>query len=303
MPTVQPLDSSTHSRPARSARIPRGALRGFDILLIVVLARIGAFVGFQVLSRTLASPRKHIASPVVETPTRAVVQPAGQPAAADSSRLSATTVTGDMAVATVKSSTAAPVRDLSQIKALIAETPGTYMTDMIADLDGHLVRWPDRRQDGLRIWVQSSPTVASWDRAIRADGARCVRRLGPRLRAADSLRLRPGFGDLRHSRPLGRPVSRDVRPARRHDAANDRSIRLARQRGDRRRHPRQHGTNDSAAGARGHRPPRGRPRVGNRPFERPTDQDVPDRDAPRPRVGRPFDAQASVSPPARSRAK
>jgi Matrixin len=163
MPTVQPLDSSTHSRPARSARIPRGALRGFDILLIVLLGAIGVFVGSQVLSRALAFPRKRPASRVVEAPTRPAVQPASQQTATDSSRLSATMVTGDMAVSTIKSSTPAPVHDLSQIKALIAETPGTYMTDMIADLDGHLVRWPDRRQEGLRVWVQSSPTVASWD--------------------------------------------------------------------------------------------------------------------------------------------
>jgi predicted Zn-dependent protease len=36
------------------------------------------------------------------------------------------------------------------------------MSDMIPDLDGHLVRWPDRRQDGLRIWVQSATSLPNW---------------------------------------------------------------------------------------------------------------------------------------------
>jgi hypothetical protein len=72
-------------------------------------------------------------------------------------------VSADMAVSTVKSAEPAPQHDLTQIKTLIAETPGTYMNDMIADLEGRLVRWPDKQQDGLRIWVQSGPTVADWD--------------------------------------------------------------------------------------------------------------------------------------------
>src|SRR5262249_544036 len=71
-------------------------------------------------------------------------------------------VSEDMAVSTVKSTEPPPAHDLTQIKALIAETPGTYMNDMIADLEGRLVRWPDKRQDGLRIWVQSSSAVANW---------------------------------------------------------------------------------------------------------------------------------------------
>jgi predicted Zn-dependent protease len=72
-------------------------------------------------------------------------------------------VHGDIGVATVQSSTPAPERDIEKIRALIAETPGTYMADMLADLDGKLVRWPDRRQEGLRIWVQASTTVPNWD--------------------------------------------------------------------------------------------------------------------------------------------
>jgi predicted Zn-dependent protease len=34
---------------------------------------------------------------------------------------------------------------------------------MVADLKGQLVRWPDRREQGLRIWVQSNSTVHDWN--------------------------------------------------------------------------------------------------------------------------------------------
>ena len=37
------------------------------------------------------------------------------------------------------------------------------MTDMLADVKGLLVRWPDRRETGLRIWVQSMSNVPDWD--------------------------------------------------------------------------------------------------------------------------------------------
>lgn len=64
---------------------------------------------------------------------------------------------------TVQSGTPAPERDLPQIRARIAETPGTYMNDMLDDLKGSLVRWPDKRESGLRIWVQSMTPVPDWD--------------------------------------------------------------------------------------------------------------------------------------------
>lgn len=37
------------------------------------------------------------------------------------------------------------------------------MPSMAADLNGELVRWPDRREQGLRIWVQSITPVRDWN--------------------------------------------------------------------------------------------------------------------------------------------
>lgn len=69
----------------------------------------------------------------------------------------------EIAAAVRQSGSPAPVRDDAQIRALINETPGTYMYDMLADLKGTLIRWPDRRERGLRIWVQSMTNVRDWD--------------------------------------------------------------------------------------------------------------------------------------------
>jgi predicted Zn-dependent protease len=61
-------------------------------------------------------------------------------------------------------SIAAPLdRDPAQISARIALTSGTYMLDMLADLKKTLIRWPDRTDRPLRVWVQSMPSVPDWD--------------------------------------------------------------------------------------------------------------------------------------------
>jgi predicted Zn-dependent protease len=58
---------------------------------------------------------------------------------------------------------APPDRDPAQISARIALTSGTYMLDMLADLKKTLIRWPDRTDRPLRVWVQSMPPVPDWD--------------------------------------------------------------------------------------------------------------------------------------------
>jgi hypothetical protein len=137
-------------------------MRVSDAALIVVVGALGVFVASQVVRRP-AMPAPRPASIAAETRAAAVAQPAGQPRAVpDSVRSAELPVSGDMAVSTVKSTATAPAHDINEVKALIAESPGTYMSDMIPDLDGHLVRWPDRRQDGLRIWVQSATSLPNW---------------------------------------------------------------------------------------------------------------------------------------------
>ena len=116
-------------------------MRRAETVLLVGVGALAAFVAIKVA----AAPRRSI-------PARAAVT--APPEAAPHVEVAATTV---------HSTVAPPARDPARIRATIDETPGTYMPDMLADLKGMLVRWPDRRDAGLRIWVQSSSTVPDWD--------------------------------------------------------------------------------------------------------------------------------------------
>jgi Matrixin len=39
---------------------------------------------------------------------------------------------------------------------------GTYISDMLADRDSVLTRWPERIQEPIRVWVQRTSTVPDW---------------------------------------------------------------------------------------------------------------------------------------------
>ncbi len=57
----------------------------------------------------------------------------------------------------------APDRNLDEIRATIAAATNTYMSDMLVDLKHQIVRWPDKREQGLRVWVQSMSDIPGWD--------------------------------------------------------------------------------------------------------------------------------------------
>jgi hypothetical protein len=40
---------------------------------------------------------------------------------------------------------------------------GTYISDMLADRDSVLTRWPERIQEPIRVWVQRTSTVPDWN--------------------------------------------------------------------------------------------------------------------------------------------
>lgn len=50
---------------------------------------------------------------------------------------------------------------------------GTYITDMLADRDSTLTRWPDRTMEPLRVWVQRVSDAKDWnpDYTVAARGA------------------------------------------------------------------------------------------------------------------------------------
>ncbi|HEY4216748.1 MAG TPA: matrixin family metalloprotease [Gemmatimonadaceae bacterium] len=133
-------------------------MRITDALLALAVGALGTFVAVQVAER----PAARVAPAEVET--RAPVQPVQQSGEVNTTVTHSATPTAASgssfaSVATTGSATQLPVLTSAELGA----ATGTYMSDMLADLHGMLVRWPDRRETGLRIWVQSLTPVRDWD--------------------------------------------------------------------------------------------------------------------------------------------
>ena len=59
---------------------------------------------------------------------------------------------------------ARPVRDFSLIQERLREgSPGTYILEMLAEQRDTLARWPDRRSEPLRVWIQPDAAFPDWD--------------------------------------------------------------------------------------------------------------------------------------------
>jgi hypothetical protein len=151
-------------------------MRRLDAVLVLVLSVFAAFIGTQVFRASSARAAMHrkpvaAASAPNTRPTRVATQQQPTTVGSDSSELSTTFV---------KSAAPAPVRDEADIRSRIkAVASGTYMSDMIEDLNGMLVRWPDHGQP-LRVWVQSKTDV-------------------PDYQAADAQTAQDAFADWQHS--------------------------------------------------------------------------------------------------------
>jgi predicted Zn-dependent protease len=70
----------------------------------------------------------------------------------------------DVAASTLTSAgAAAPERNLADIRSKIAAATDSYMPAMLDDLEGRLVRWPDRTRQPLRVWVQPGGAIPGFD--------------------------------------------------------------------------------------------------------------------------------------------
>ena len=78
---MRPFDYSTRFRPVRSTdRRRTGALRPFDIALILLVGGLGLFVAFEVMTRQSHIPRAHLefARPVLGARRRGARARGGQ---------------------------------------------------------------------------------------------------------------------------------------------------------------------------------------------------------------------------------
>jgi hypothetical protein len=131
-------------------------MRRLDAVLLMAVSCFAGFVGLQIVraSGARAATRKKaplVASAPANASAPHIMQQSAAAAGSDSSELSTTIVA---------SSAPAPIRDEADIRSRIAAVAsGTYMGDMLEDLNGMLVRWPDRPGEPLRVWVQDKSDV------------------------------------------------------------------------------------------------------------------------------------------------
>lgn len=119
---------------------------------MVVVGALAVFVARQVTSTRSAMAksraeqvRRRASAPIVERPPGSTATNTPTSPTAAATRLDS--------IATATPATRDPRRDIA----------GTYFSDMVDDLKGQVVRWPDRREQGLRIWVQSTSAVPDWN--------------------------------------------------------------------------------------------------------------------------------------------
>ena len=139
-------------------------MRRADGVLYAVVAAFGAFVVLQIVDRQASIPP----DPVVEVadagdgvgystiPKHRRSSPVPEPTDAARGDVTSTVVAANSGVPHV-------VRNDEDIRSRINSASDTYMADMLADLGGKLVRWPDRHDRALRVWVQSGTDVRDWD--------------------------------------------------------------------------------------------------------------------------------------------
>lgn len=120
-----------------------------DFVPLALLGGLGAFVLVQIARRP-ESPR--------------IAVPSAGSVARDSPNI---VPQGDVPrTFTVEAPSAepAPQRDDAAIRSqVLAGAPGTYLLALL-DQDGRrLMRWPDRRWDALRVWIERDPDIPGWE--------------------------------------------------------------------------------------------------------------------------------------------
>jgi hypothetical protein len=118
-------------------------VRPRDLLPLVIVGGLAAFVGVQVIRRPPAPEARHIGSVVSQGASAPAQSVGGAP---------------------VPPAEPAPVRDEPAIQVMLHDgAPGTYIMNILGDQKRLLIRWPERQADNLRVWIERTPEVGNWD--------------------------------------------------------------------------------------------------------------------------------------------
>jgi hypothetical protein len=128
-------------------------VKGSDYLPLGLLGLVAGFVVYQVATRSGAPDG---GAPVPSAPPTAI------------------SVTPQGATASTVVTESVHARDVQAIRGMIRDgAPGTYFQEMLADQDQLIMRWPERRMEPLRVWIDREPALAGWDirHAVAAEAA------------------------------------------------------------------------------------------------------------------------------------
>jgi hypothetical protein len=130
--------------------------------LLGAVGALIAFIAFESVKSSMEPRRYALQVEQAGTPRGDAF---GRGAAEDSTvrQTLASTITADVHSAVLTSRTRAPIRNVAEIRRRIADgAQKTYILDMLATQDSVLYRWPESRDAGLRVWIQSDPHARDW---------------------------------------------------------------------------------------------------------------------------------------------
>lgn len=132
-------------------------MRRSDFLPIVLVGGIAAFIVMQGVKMRRAPRHPGSAERV------ATVAPQGATNESDASGSVPATGARESVVEVQRSGEPPPERDDLVIRMQIRDNAaGTYVLDVLAQQKQMLMRWPDRRLNALRVWIDRRPDVADW---------------------------------------------------------------------------------------------------------------------------------------------
>jgi hypothetical protein len=160
-------------------------VRTQDLIPVALLGGIAVFVVVQAVSMRdsgsqVADPPEPSATgtAALDSPRTPALSDSAAPdtTAADTAAMADSTGdTTDVDVVQVASTEPAPRRDLATVQMLIRDgSPGTYLLEMLAEQDSLVVRWPDRRADAIRVWIERNPAIPHWNSAYAVVAERAI---------------------------------------------------------------------------------------------------------------------------------
>lgn len=136
-------------------------MRPRDFVPLVLIGGIAAFIVVQGV-KTRRGAQRASAPAEQSTPPEIAPQGAAKTASADAPAQRPNPALDGM-VEVRLSGEPAPERDDAAIRSRIQENAaGTYILDVLQEQKQLLMRWPERRLNALRVWIDRSPDASGW---------------------------------------------------------------------------------------------------------------------------------------------